>query len=394
MDLLFISAATFWICFGLVVYAYLGYPLLIWCFARFFGRQRRAPEINHGELPTVSILIAAFNEESVIEERIRNALSVDYPREKLEIAVGSDGSTDSTAQIVRRFANQGVRLFEYTRRGKAGVLNATVPRLKGDIVLLSDANTEFDRQVALKLVRWFRRPEVGSVFGRLILTDSPTGRNADGLYWKYETLLKKSEGALGALVGVNGAIYAIRRHLFTQIPTTPVDDLIMPLLAKLKSGCDIVFDVEAIAREETAPDIGSEFNRRARLGAGGFQSLSMLRKLLDPRQGWIAFTFFSHKILRWLCPFFLLGMLMTNPFLCEQPFYQFLMVCQVGFYLTAFLATFVPSGVKFSRPLRLATMFTAMNVALLIGFWRWLRGSPQGIWQSTIRTATPKEVAG
>src|SRR4029077_7290244 len=171
----------------------------------------RAPEVDESQLPTMSLVIAAFNEEAVIEERIGNALTMDYPREKLEIAVGSDGSTDTTADIVRQFADQGVRLFDYTRRGKAGVLNATVPKLKGEIVLLSDANTRIEPEAARKLARWFHDPKVGVVCGRLVLADSPTCGNADGFYWKYETFLKTSEGALGALLGANGGIYAIRR---------------------------------------------------------------------------------------------------------------------------------------------------------------------------------------
>jgi cellulose synthase/poly-beta-1,6-N-acetylglucosamine synthase-like glycosyltransferase len=395
MDFLLASwAVLFWLCFGLVMYAYLGYPLLIWCFARWFGHRNCPPELEESELPTMSLLIAAFNEEAVIEERIRNALAMDYPREKLEIAVGSDGSTDATVEIVRRFADRGVRLFDFSRRGKAGVLNAAIPKLKGDILLLSDANTYMQHDAPRKLARWFKKPEVGSVCGRLVLIDSPTGGNADGFYWKYETFLKKSEGSLGALLGVNGAIYSIRRHLFVPIPITPIDDFILPLLAKLNSNCAIVYESKAVAWEETAPDIGSEFRRRSRFGAGGFQSLGLLWRLLDPRRGWIAFTLFSHKLLRWLCPFFLLGMLATNLLLCAQPFYQFLLIGQTGFYLTAFLASFIPAWVKFSKPLRLATMFSVMNVALLVGFCRWARQNPQGIWQSTIRTATPNEAVG
>jgi len=342
------------------------------------------------ELPSISLLIAAYNEETEIEDRLRNALATDYPSERLEIAVGSDGSTDATAQLVRRYADHGVRLLDFkNRRGKASVLNAAIPELKGEIVLLSDANTHNDSQAARKLVRWFRDPKVGAVCGKLVLTDPVTGRNADGLYWKYETFLKLCENRLGALLGANGAIYAIRKDLYVPIPAaTLVDDFVIPLLAKVRTGCSITYESEAIAHEETPPDVRAEFHRRSRIGAGGFQSIGMLWRLLDPRQGWIAFTFLSHKILRWLCPFFLIGALASNAMLLSngRAFYRYLLLAQVAFYLVSLLAAVAPPS-RWLKPLRLASLFSGMNLALLVGFIRWLVGSQKGAWRRTIRLA-------
>ena len=384
-------ASCFWACLALIVYAYAGYPLMIWGLSRRFGRPAEVPDLGEVDLPPVSLLIAAYNEEAEIEDRLRNALAMDYPRERFEVVVGSDGSTDATARIVRRYADRGVRLLDYEqRRGKASVLNAAFPELRGEIVLLSDANTHNDPQAARKLIRWFRDPDVGAVCGQLVLTDPATGRNADSLYWKYETFLKQCEGLLEALLGANGAIYAIRRGLYTSIPAeTIVDDFVIPLLAKVRTGCSIVYDYEAVAREETPPDVGSEFHRRSRIGAGGFQSIGMLWRLLDPRRGWVAFTFLSHKILRWLCPFFLLGLLASNVALLasDRPLYQYLLLGQVGFYLASLLAAFVPAGHGSLKPLRLAAMFTGMNAALLVGFWRWLWGTQKGAWRRTARQA-------
>src|SRR5262249_52812806 len=172
------------------------------------------------------------------------------------------------------------------------------------------------------------------------------------------------------------------------------DDFVIPLLAKMRSGCSIVFDNKAIAREETPLAIASEFQRRVRIGAGGFQSICLLWRLLDPRRGWIAFTFFSHKILRWLCPFFLLTGLASNFALLDEPFYAGFIWLQIGFYLASIVSAAIPAEIKWLKPLRLTTMFTTMNLALLVGFWRWLCGSQKAAWQRTARLAEVHEVIG
>jgi cellulose synthase/poly-beta-1,6-N-acetylglucosamine synthase-like glycosyltransferase len=384
-----IIMSVFWSCALLVGYAYLGYPVAVWCLARLFGRKRADRPIDTERLPSVSLLIAAYNEEAEIEQRIQNALAMDYPADRLEIVIASDGSSDATPSIVRRYAERGVRLLDYhQRRGKAAVLNSAFSEVNGEIVVLSDANTHFHPGALRRLTSRLADPQVGVVCGRLILNDPETGRNVDGLYWKYETFLKKNEGRLGALLGANGAIYAIRRDLYRPIPDgTIVDDFVIPLQAKLRTGCSIVYDNQATAHEETPRAIGVEFHRRSRIGAGGFQSVGLLWRLLDPRRGWIAFTFFSHKILRWLCPFFLLALLGSNILLVERRLHHHLLLAQLGFYLVAALAAFLPPRLKLLKPLRLATMFTGMNMALLIGYWRYLCGWQKGVWKPTARLA-------
>jgi cellulose synthase/poly-beta-1,6-N-acetylglucosamine synthase-like glycosyltransferase len=378
---------VFWVCFGLVLYTYPCYPLVIRCLAALFGRLVVPPELPTEELPKLSILIAAHNEGAIIAARIENALALDYPGERLEIAVATDGCSDQTAEVVRRYADRGVRLLEYpVRRGKATVLNASIPQLTGDVVVLSDANTFTEPDAARRLARWFADRRIGVVCGRLVLTDPVTGTNADSLYWRYETYLKKCEGRLGALLGANGGIYALRRECFTPIPTdTIVDDFVLPLQAKLRTGCGIVYDPGAVAHEETPPNIRAEFRRRARIGAGGFQSVGRLWGLLNPLNGWIAFTFLSHKILRWGCPFFLLTLLVTSALLWQDPVYRALLFAQVAFYALSALTPLVPTKSRFLKPLRLTTMFTGMNVALLLGFWRWVSGGQRATWRRTVR---------
>lgn len=387
----FLAESLFWLSAAGVFYAYAMYPALLCVLARLFGRRAEAPLLHEDALPSISLLIAAHNEEEVIEDRILNALAMDYPREKLEIVIASDGSTDQTAAIVRQYASRGVRLLDNAaRRGKATVLNAAMSEVNGQIILLSDANTSTSKLAARSLVRWFANPRVGAVCGKLILTDPQSGKNVDGLYWKYETFLKGHESRLGALLGSNGAIYAIRKDLLRPIPNqTIIDDFMIPLLAKQRSGCEIIYDRDATATEESAPDVATEFRRRSRIGAGGWQAIGMLWRLLNPTRGWIAFTFFSHKILRWMCPFFMILLLASNVLLLRSPTYQVLFWVQAVLYAAALCGAYVWRGAPLARFLRLANMFLSMNAALLVGFFRWLSGPQSGIWSPTKRLGEP-----
>jgi cellulose synthase/poly-beta-1,6-N-acetylglucosamine synthase-like glycosyltransferase len=190
------------------------------------------------------------------------------------------------------------------------------------------------------------------------------------------------------LLGSNGAIYAIRRSHYFGIPgDTIVDDFVIPLHAKLRTRCEIIYDNEAVAHEETAPNVHGEFQRRSRIGAGGFQSILLLWRLLNPRMGWVALTFFCHKVLRWLCPFFMLAALATNLLLLDEAFYFATLVAQAAFYGVSMVSAFVPARFRAFKPLRLTTMFTSMNLALLVGFWRYARGSQRGLWKRTARLA-------
>jgi len=383
-----ILAWLFWLCFAGVAYSYLVYPIILILSVRLFGRKEHPDFLRDDALPAVTLLIAAHNEEPVIEGRIRNALAMDYPPDKLQILIASDASTDRTNDIVRSFADKGARLLDYQNRsGKTAMLNSAFGEVRTPMVMLSDANTFTEPNAARCLMRWFVNPRIGVVSGRLILTDPVSGKNVDSMYWRYETFLKKRESQLGALLGSNGAIYAIRTELFRPIPgNTIVDDFVIPLAAKLRSGCDVIYDPDAVANEESAPDVKAEFKRRSRIGAGGWQAIGQLWRLLNPANGWIAFTFFSHKVLRWLCPFFLIGMLVANvPLAFDSVGYRLLLAGQLLGYALAVAGAFVPTSVPVSRFFRLANMFVAMNAALLVGFFRWLLSSQSGIWSRTQR---------
>jgi cellulose synthase/poly-beta-1,6-N-acetylglucosamine synthase-like glycosyltransferase len=390
-----VAQFVLWVSLYAIAYAYLVYPVLIFLCSRLLGSKPRAKTPTDHEVPKVSLLIAALNEEQVIRERVENAIALDYPADKLEIVIASDGSVDRTVEIVREYEVQypgRVRLLDYSqRRGKATVLNVSMPELTGELVLLSDANTFFDADAVKKVVRWFADPCVGVVCGKLKLVNPKSGKNVDSLYWRYETFIKECEGRLGALLGSNGAIYAIRRSDYIPIAgDTVIDDFMIPLLVKMRGGKRIVYDIEAIAHEETPSDMKAEFGRRSRIGAGGFQSLVRLWQLLLPVYGWTTFAFWSHKLIRWCCPAFLLLALVTNAVLAGDLFYRALFICQLGFYALAFAGNFVPGNGVPVRMLRLTTMFISMNLALAVGFWRWISGLQGGTWQRTARE--PAEV--
>ena len=381
------AIGVFWISACAVVYTYVGYPAVLWLLTSRRGGPRPPALPGDHALPSISVLIVAHNEEHIIRERVENLLALDYPREKVELAVASDGSRDRTADIVAEYANRSVRLFRYEKNaGKAAALDATVPQLRGDIAVLSDANTMMEPPALRQLARWFSDRSVGVVCGKLILTDPATGLNVDSLYWRYETFLKRAEAKLGALLGANGAIYAIRRELFPGIDaTTIVDDFVIPLVARIRSGCRIIYDETAVALEETPPDLGMEFRRRARIGAGDFQSLALVWPLLNPGNGWITFTFVSHKLLRWLCPFFLLAIAGATLVLADRGVYVIALLMQVLLYGLALLGRFLSNRSNAGRVMRLATMFATMNAALLVGFFRWATTRQQGAWERTAR---------
>lgn len=381
----------FWSCTAGVVYTYAVYPAVIFAASRLCGTERRRTDLPDEKLPALSVLIAAHDEEEVIRERIHNILALDYPPSKLEIVIASDGSADRTTSIVREFDGRVV-LFDYpVRRGKSATLNAAMAAVKGDIVLFSDANTSIDAKAARKLVRWFADPNIGAVCGKLEIVDPMTGANVDGVYWRFETFLKQCEDRLGALLGSNGAIYAIRKDVFAPIPpNTIVDDFVIPLRARIHHKCRLIYDREAVGREEAAPRVRDEFRRRVRIGAGGFQAIGLLWPLLSPRYGWTAFAFASHKICRWLCPLYMIGALLSSLALAPgSMLYAAMFLGQFAFYAVSLATLSLPGSAPWLRPLRLAAMFVSMNLALLLGLIRWLRGIQRGTWQRTARTASP-----
>ncbi len=349
-------------------------------------RHQRRPN-NIGELPNVSIIIAAFNEESCIEERVKNLLSLDYPNDKLNIHVGSDGSSDKTAEILKSITadNFTAHIFE-ENRGKMSVLNDLVAQAKDDILVMSDANTHFNCDAIHKLVRHFQKDDIGAVCGELHLIDAKSGDNKDSLYWRYEQVLKFHESRIGALLGANGAIYAIRRNLFKPLPANTIVDDYQIVMNVAKQKYRTTYDPEAIATEEVAPNLRAEEGRRIRIGLGNYQAFFSMGWALNPLLGWRFITYVSHKVCRWFVPHLMLIALISNCFLLEEALYQAILISQVLFYLIAFYGIkSQKSGKSVNAAIGLIAFFVSMNVALMRGFFLYFNSNVQGTWERTTR---------
>jgi len=381
----------FWLALILITYTYLLYPvalLVLTAFRKPFLPRRR-PAATYGvEIYGVSIIVSAYNEEAVIEEKIKNCLDLDYPNEKLEIIIASDGSDDRTNEIVRGFSDKGVVLADYkARRGKAEALNQTIPMAKNEIIVLSDANTAFRKDALKMLVRNFGDDMAGCVCGEMIFKSKRENKTGEleGFYWKYEVFLKRLEGRKGSLLGANGGIYAIRKKLFERIPSdTIIDDFVIPMKI-LEKGYRVVYEPEAIAYEETAKSIIQEMARRVRIGAGDFQSLVLTRKLLNPLRGFSAYAFWSHKVLRWFAPFLLLGALFFNAFIVGEKLYLMIFMLQIGFYGLAFIGRLFSTSNIHIKTLGFFYYFVSMNIALMVGFFKFVSGSQSVMWKRTER---------
>ncbi len=392
---------TLWVALGLVAFSYLGYPLalVVWDGVREAlgalrfvggGPDRRSARAEAAEeWPRITLAFSAFDEETCIQEKIENCLALDYPPERLEILVGCDGCTDRTAEIARRAGGGRVRVHDLSpRSGKASVLTRLVPGALGEVVVLTDANVMLEPGALRALARRFRDPSVGAVVGRLRLLDAEGREQEEGLYWKYETFLKYYEGKHGCVLGANGGIYAIRRVLFTPLSAdTITDDFVIPVRISVR-GWRVPFAPDALGWEETAPDTDKEFVRRARIGAGNWQALSRVPDLLDPRTGFLFFAFVSHKLLRWATPFLLAVALAASAAAAAAAGawgYRALLAVQLGFYGLALVGRAGAAG-RARKPASIAHYFVAMNAALAVGFWRFVRGTQAATWQRTARS--------
>jgi len=358
------AKVIFWVSTALILYTFLGYPLLLWLLQGLFRRPVRKGNFE----PRVSMLVAAYNEAAVIGEKVRNALTLDYPADRLEVVVASDGSTDRTAEIVTKLIQEErrdrVRLLNYhENRGKLSVLNDSIPQLKGEIVVFSDASSMLARDALRELVANFADDKVGAASGvyQVLSKDAAKLGRQEDLYWKYETYLKIQEAKLGALTGAHGSLYAMRKSLYPFPPLGTInDDFVIPT-SVIRHGFRIAYEPKAVAFEQAEEMEG--FRRRIRITAGNVAQLLEIRPLVWPPRPLVLFCFISHKAARLLVPIAMVAALVSNLVLWKQPLYGWLLAGQAAFYALA-----IAGAVGRLRPrvLRLPYYFCMINASLFV----------------------------
>jgi len=359
----------FWLCLILISYTYFGYAIYLWLYVCL----RKRPTFQSPITPSVSIVIAARNEEARLPAKLENLRLLDYPPEHIQIIVASDGSTDRTASILREQANQITSVILNESRGKANALNEAVKLATGDILVFLDVRQTVDANAVSELAACFADPEAGAASGELLLETAPGMRSADalGIYWKIEKAVRKLESASGSVVGVTGAIYAIRRELYTEIPQgTLLDDVFVPMNVA-RMGKRVIFQPSAIARDQLFNEKGREFSRKVRTLTGNYQLLRLAPWLLSPANP-LLFRFISHKLLRLLVPLLLILMLVVSA-MSRGPFFKAVFWLQILFYVLAILGTLSPSTRRF-KPVAIANTFVMLNAAAALAFYNFIVG--------------------
>ena len=373
--------AVFWAALFLVVYTYLIYPVLLWLLAA----GRKMPEYAPlGEWPAASLIIAAHNEEAVLRAKLENALAMDYPAERLDIIVVSDASTDGTDRIAAEFAERGVRLHrQAVRGGKTEAQNAGVRLARGQFLAFSDANSMYAPNALKRLLAPFADERVGCVCGELQYAnpDDQGAGKGEGLYWRYEQFLKHRESLLSSALGANGAIYALRRELFVELRGDIISDFVAPLYA-WQRGFRIAYEPTAVATEYSSVRFGDELRRRRRIVSRSLYGLWTAASVLNPfAHFFFAFQMFSHKVLRWLVPVWLLAVLAVNIALAASEYYGFLLALQVAFYGLAALGLLLPERLGRYWLFYVPAYFTATNWGTLLGLLSFLTGRRHRVWQ-------------
>lgn len=373
-----------WLSAALIFYVYIGFPGLLWAVSQFVCRPVR----KGCALPRVSLIIAAWNEEKSIARKLENALKLDYPADKLEIIVASDGSDDATVANARRYATERVIVLDLPRRGKIFALNDAVARSTGEILIFSDANAIFARDALQHLAQNFVDPEVGGVCGNQVysieegLSDS-TG-HGETLYWNFDKWVKQKESEIGSIVSAHGAIYAIRRRLYWPPASAAVTDDFAISTGVIEQGYRLVFEPRAIAYEAPMPAAEREFNRKVRIMNRGLRGVLMRRRLLNPwRYGFYAVELFSHKVLRRLVPVFLIIAFVACLILSRSSvLYLALAGLQTSFYGLAGIGFLLRRHTLGQTKLFYIPFFYCLaNAAALVAVLKLLRGQRIERWQ-------------
>jgi biofilm PGA synthesis N-glycosyltransferase PgaC len=392
----------FWLSSIFILYVYLGYPLFLFLLAKLYPRLPEYP-LN---MPNISLLIAAYNEQDVINAKLENVLALDYPIEKLQIIVVADGSSDNTPDIVRSYMKRGVELsYQPERRGKMAAINRAIPIARNEIIVFSDANNMYSPKTLRELVKPFSDPRVGGVSGSKNLLDSRDAlTKADSLYWQYESFIKTQETRLGSCTGVSGEILAIRTSLFQAPPDWIINDDFFISMNILKQGYKVVYAPEARSFEYSSLTEKDEATRRSRIVAGRYQAMLLAARLLPWRNPILVWQIISHKMMRPLVPFAMIIAFLSNllavilppiplqessiSFL-SRPYSQILFSLQLIFYMLALLGNKLKRKSFLGKVLYVPAFLVNSNLSAIRGLVSFFTGKQSALWKRTRRRGEP-----
>lgn len=396
MEILKIS---FWVLLFIIVYTYIGYGILLFIIIKIrrFFKIGKKESINATYEPEVTLFIAAYNEKDYVKAKMENTLSLEYPKEKLNIIWVTDGSDDGTPDLLKGYPNTTVHHLD-ARNGKIGAMNRGMEFVKTPIVIFSDANTNLGKESIRRIVNLFSSPKVGCVSGekRIIDKESDVASGAgEGLYWKYESTLKKWDAELYSVVGAAGELFAIRTELYRHVEKdTILDDFIISLRVA-QDGYTIQYDPEAYAIETASANVKEELKRKIRISAGGIQSIVRLSSLLNIfKYGTLSFQYISHRVLRWsltpLCLVLLIpvsAILAVNDGIMSIKFYAIFFWLHMLFYAAALVGWFLENKETRIKILFIPYYFFIMNLSVVLGFFRYMKNSQSVNWERAKRAS-------
>lgn len=383
----------FWISLFIVFYTFVGYGIVLFVLVKlkrlFYGKKVPSYDLHH--LPTLTLIIAAYNEADVIEAKIHNTFSLNYPLEKFNIIFITDGSSDGTPEKIALYP--AIRLMHtQERKGKINAIHRAMQQVSTEITVFTDANTTLNSDALINIARHYADQKVGAVSGekRVQVQELSDATAGEGFYWKYESLLKKWDSELYSVVGAAGELFSIRTGLYQAVPAdTILDDFMISLLIA-SNGYRIVYEPEAFAMETASANTKEELKRKIRIAAGGIQSILRLKPLLNPLQHPVlSFQYISHRVLRWtITPFLMVLSLILNIviiFYINLPLYQLILAAQLGFYMLALAGWFLEQKEIKIKALFVPFYFCLMNYAVLAGIVRFFSNKQSAVWEKALR---------
>ena len=384
----------FWLSFGIVAYTYVGYGLVVWVWASLVTHFKKYSPLSSFE-PSVTLVVPAYNEAEILEEKITNCMQLDYPSDKLQMLFVTDGSTDNSELILARHP-WITHLHSPTRNGKSMAENHAMEFVNTPYVVFTDCNTQLNPQAIRELIKHYQNPKVGAVSGeKKVRPNASTPGAGEGLYWKYESFLKRCDSTIHSLMGAAGELVSFRSELFFPLePDTILDDFVQSLRI-VEKGYTVVYEPQAYATEEPSASLDAEMERKIRICAGGWQAMSRLKALLNPfNQPIASFLYISHRVLRWsLAPVALLILIPLSLLLASFSggFYLLSLALQVVFYLASWQGWITQNTTN--KALVVPLYFCMMNLAVFVGFWRYVNKAQPAAWKKASRTYHEKVVS-